>query len=373
MKATFDRHNLLKAVEITSQVIPTRSKNRILHHLLLSTSKKGATLSAADAMEFGEVAIDLMGVHIDEPGNVLLPANHIAYLLRECVDQELTIEGDEATVCIQSHNGKFTVTTEDSGKFPEIMKFHWVKHHSIPADQLKQMINQTLFSAASESARYALQGVRWELAGKKIRLVATDGKRMSMVDGEAESANGHETGDAANVVPTKIMMLLYSVLPDRDDPIQVVFDKNTAAFRIGKTEIHAKLVDGRYPSYREVFPQKFSALIPLKVGPFDIALTQASFAVNLEKRGVDLLFGKNKCFLKLRNHGYGSADVEIPIEYSGKEIGILVDPKLILEFLDTLNQETTITLSMVDNKTVAVFTAPGGFTYIIVPLTTGLE
>lgn len=370
MKAVFDREALAQAFQLTSSVVPARTPKVILQNVKLSVTKKHATLKATDLESVG-ISMEVRGVQVEEPGDILLPTGRVNSILRECSDQELKIEGDGEGVCLRGQFSEFELPGEDADQYPTVAGFEGDKYHSIPSKQLKEMIHRTIFAAATESARYALTGVMWELNEDKVRLVATDGKRMAVVDGNGEAHGGHTTGNQTPVVPTKVMQLLDKNLADTEDPVLVRFSPNDVLFKVGKSEIYGRLVEGRYPTYREVFPKKTAVKIPLMVGPLSSVVRQAAILTDEDTRGVDFSFAKGTLTLQARVAEKGRAKIQLPVAYDSKAMSTTFDPKLVLDMLRVLEPDTEITLELVENNTVALFTAPGNYSYIVVPLTRG--
>jgi DNA polymerase-3 subunit beta len=315
--------------------------------------------------------MEARGVQVEEPGEILLPTGRVLSILRESTDQDLKIEGNEEGTTIRGQFSEFELPGGDPEQYPSVLGFEGDKYHTITAGPLREMINRTIFAAASESARYALTGIMWELQENRVRLVATDGKRMAVVDGKGEAHGSHATGNQTPVVPTKVMSLLEKNLTDPDAPVMVRLTANDALFKVGRSEIYGRLVEGRYPTYREVFPKKTAVKIPLLVGPLASVIRQAAILTDEDTRGVDFDFAKGTLTLKARVAEKGRAEIKLPVAYDGKPMGTTFDPKLVLDMLRVLEPETEITLELVENNTVALFKAPGEYSYVVVPLTRG--
>jgi DNA polymerase III subunit beta len=370
MKAVFDRDALLQAFQLTSSVVPARTPKVILQNIKLTVDKKTAILKATDLESVG-ISMEVRGVQVEEPGDLLLPTGRVLSILRESGDQELKIEGNAEGTTIRGQFSEFELPGEDPEQYPTFPGFEGEKYHTLTAGPLRTMIHRTLFAAAAESARYALTGVMWEMNEDKVRLVATDGKRMAVIDGKGEASGGHGTGNQTPVVPTKVMNLVEKNLNEPDAPVMVRISANDALFKVGRAEIYGRLVEGRYPSYREVFPKKTAVKIPLAVGPLSSVIRQAAILTDEDTRGVDFDFAKGTLTLQARVADKGRAKIQLPVAYDGKPISTTFDPKLVLDMLRVLEPDQEITLELVETNTVALFKADGDYSYIVVPLTRG--
>jgi DNA polymerase-3 subunit beta len=208
----------------------------------------------------------------------------------------------------------------------------------------------------------------WELSGSTARLVATDGRRLAVVEGSATEHGGHDTKGQTPVVPTKAMGLLERNLQDPEEMVRVSLGPNEALFKTERAMIYSRLVEGRYPPYREVFPKKQTVKVPLVVGSFHAAVRQAAIMTDEESKKVVFSFAPKKLTLQARGAATGRSKVELPLEYDGKAINISFDPKYITDMLRVLNPEDALTLELIDGNSVALFRSGEHYSYIVMPL-----
>jgi DNA polymerase-3 subunit beta len=257
---------------------------------------------------------------------------------------------------------------EDPGDFPDIPTFDDGKYHELTAGTLRTMIKRTVFAAAKESTRYAMTGVLWELEGKHAKLVATDSKRLALVVGEAKEVGGHTTAGGSHLVPTKAMSLLERNLHDDDQTVRVSLRPNEVLFQTEKAMIYSRLVEGRYPPYKEIIPKKASAKIPLPVGPFLTAVRQAAIMTDDESKRVVFHFAPEKLTLQAQGPVSGRSKVEMPIEYHGSQIDINFDPQYVIDVLKVLEEDAPLELDLIDGSKPAMFKSGGDYSYLVMPL-----
>ncbi len=368
MKATFDREGLLSAFQIVSSVAPSRSPKAILQNVKLVVGKDRAEVMATD-LEVVGIRMEVRGVQVNQPGEALLPTAKLTSILREVADQEIVIEASKEASLLKGSQSEFELPGEDPAQYPEVSAFEGNNYHQIQANLLKEMITRTAFAAAQENARYALTGVLWELDEEKVRLIATDGRRLAVTQGLGVMHGNHKTGVQTPVVPTKAMSLLEKNLMDPEEQILVAIKPNEALFKTARAVIYSRLVEGRYPPYKEVFPKKTTAKVPLTVGPFQSAVRQAAILTDEESKGVDFTFAKNKLTLKAHVADKGRAKVELPIDYDGKGVEIAFQPKFLTDMLHVLEPDEIINLELADANSAALFKAGENYSYIVMPLT----
>jgi DNA polymerase-3 subunit beta len=269
---------------------------------------------------------------------------------------------------IRGQFNEFEMGGEDPADFPDVPAFAEENYHELAAGVLREMIRRTVFAAATENPRYAVTGILWELEGEEARLIATDGRRLAVSEGPATAHGSHGTKGQTHVVPTKAMQLLERNLQDTEERVHVSLRSNEALFKTERAMIYSRLVEGRYPPYREVFPKKQTVKIPLLVGPFYAAVRQAAIMTDEESKKVVFSFAKGKLTLQSRGAQTGRSKVELPIEYDGKTIDIGFDPKFVTEMLRVLNSDDVLALELVDGNTVALFRCGDNYSYIVMPL-----
>jgi DNA polymerase-3 subunit beta len=172
------------------------------------------------------------------------------------------------------------------------------------------------------------------------------------------------------VVPTKAMSLLERNLTDPGETIRVCFRPNEVLFKTETAMIYSRLVEGRFPNYRQVLPQKLSIKVPITVGPFQSAVRQAAIMTDDESKRVVFAFAKKKLTLQARGTESGRSKVELPLEFDGKAIEMSFDPKFVLDMLRILEPDTVLSLEMNDPATPAVFRRDQDYQYVVVPLVT---
>lgn len=342
MKLAAPRHALAGAFQAVQHAVPAHDQRPILRNVKATAADDHCTLQATN-QEFG-ICLELGDVPVEEPGAALFPANRLMAILREAPDEQLVIETTTDASWIRGNANEFELPGEDPSEFPDLPDFPDDSYHELSASALRELIRRTSFAVAAENARYAMTGVLWELEGYTARLVATDGRRLAVAEGAATPQRDHNTKGRTCVVPSRAMQLLERNLQGVDEPVRVRFRPNEALFRTGRATLHSRLVEGRYPAYREVIPKKATTTIPLIAGPFQTALRQAAIMADDDNHKVALHFTPGTLTLKARGAETGRSQVEAPIDYDGKVVDITFDARLLLDLLRVLPTEAALVL-----------------------------
>jgi DNA polymerase-3 subunit beta len=367
MKAICERESLLRAFQMAASVAPSRSPKPILQNVKLEATANGAILMGTD-LEIG-IRVEVTGFEAEVPGSVILPRDRFGKILAESGDDKLRLESDGSKTVVRGGRSQFQLPSENPDEFPNVLGFEEQKYHEMPARFFREVVRRTVYATDNESSRYALGGVLLELAEDKLTAVATDGRRLARQEGPATSVGGHGTGDNMTIVPTRAMQLIERALSDNEESIHLAARDNDILVRCGRTTINSRLVEGRYPKWRDVFPRREGMIrVDLTAGPFYAAVRQAMIVTSEERRGVNFTFGGGKVVLAAHGAEMGESEVELPVAYDGEAVSITLDPRFFGEFLKVLNAEQTFTIELRNAESAALCTTEDGYAYVIMPL-----
>lgn len=365
MKLHCHRPSLVAALQAVGAVVPSRTPKEILKNVKLVVEDGRVTLQATDQ----EVGIHqrIEGVETSSAGTALLPAGRLLSILRELTDESADIEVTQDTIHIRSGRSEFRLSAEDPSEYPPVPTADDTDGFALESGRLRKMIRRTAFATDVESTRYALGGLQLEVKKDMATLAATDSRRLAVV--HTRISNGATPSDGKPpVIPTKAMSLLEKNIPDDETPTQIMIRDNDVLFQCGHTTIYSRLVEGRFPQYRDVIPADARIQIDLMVSSFYSAIRQAQIVTDEDSRGVDFVFHDGTLTLNSTAADIGQSRVEVPISYDGDELTITFDPRYIADFLKVLDAESSITLNLTDGESAAVFRTDDDYTYVIMPL-----
>ncbi len=367
MKITCNREQLQSAFQTAASVAPARSPKPVLQTVKLEATKESTMLLATD-LEIG-IRINVEGIEVEAPGSVLLPIDRFGPILRESADSRLAIETGAHGTTVKGERSEFKLPAANPDEFPAVTQFSEGKYHELPRRLFHELIRRTLFATDNESSRYALGGVLLEMHEKQIIAVGTDGRRLAKMEGPATSVGGHLTGDTMTIVPARAMQLMDRAFTDADETVQIAARPNDILVRSQRVTIYSRLVEGRFPKWRDVFPQRHDVQkIELPVGQFFAAVRQAAIVTSDESRGVDFTFSDGLCLLTARAAEVGQSHVELPVSYNGPALSITLDPRFLSDFLKVLDAGKMFTLELKDAGSAAVCHTDDGYGYVIMPL-----
>jgi DNA polymerase-3 subunit beta len=372
MKLKCQRDGLLTACQLAGVAVAARTTKPILANVKAIAHDDALTLMATD-LEVG-VRYELRGIDVQRAGEAILPIGRLISILRESTDADVSLDAGDNGTLVRTTTGRFQLHGGDPAEFPDLPTFDpGSTYHEIAGGTLRTMLKRTAFAADRKegTARWAVTGVLWEATDNKARLVATDTKRLAMTEGAA-AVHGAAEKDArgqSHLIPQKAIQLLDRSLMDEGAPIRVALRPNEALFENGPVLIHTKLVEGRFPPYRDIIPKKSAVKLQLPVPDFLSRVRQAAIMTDDETKRVDFHFEAGKVTLKAQGAETGSSEVVLDLpEYAGGEVDIAFDPQYLTEMLRAIEGESTLMLEMTDGQKPALFKVGDSYLYLVMPL-----
>jgi len=363
MKFSADRKGLFEALQILSGVIPVRSVKPVLHHVKLLASGDsveiwGTDLEISLRMRMGEVEIEREGVCV-------LPCGKVTAILREIADERVTLDNEGRECRISASSSLFKLLGWDPGEFPEIPHLPRAGGFDVAAETLREMIRKTVFAAAKEKTRYALNGVLLHIGGEAIEMVATDGRRLARYVVPVENPDGIEQ---RALLPVKGLAQLDKLIGPEDEMIRLFFEENTVGIRTATAELQVRQVEGVFPDFEEVIPKGFESRVTSTAGPFCAALRKASILTSEETRAVQIHLENGNARFTSRSTDVGESKVELPTNIDGKEQDVSFNPEFLLEGLRVLPEDSEFHLDLTDRTSPGRISFGPEYTYVVMPI-----
>jgi len=335
VKFTCDRKDLVDALGIAQSAVPPKSTLAILGNILF--------VAEADAVEMTGTNIDLwarikVGAEVANKGSLTLPARRFAEIARhlDADEVEVSVEGTQATV----KGGRATfklmgLDAADYPVFPEVAPEHTL---TLTQATLKTLIKKTLFAAAEDVTRYALNGICIQAEGNEVRFVATDGYRLAYTSLRTEIEIG---GIVDVILPSKAAGELSKVLAD-DDPVEIAFGENHISFDCGRFRFVTRQAEGKFPPYREVIPQSFEKEIRIGRHAFLDVVDRMALMCDENNRQVIITVRKDQLEVEAKTAEVGEAREPLPCSYDGDEFKVSYNPAFLHEIIATVEGDDVI-------------------------------
>lgn len=367
MKVICDRGALAEALNLAGGVVVSRTPKPVLTCVKLTAGDGVLTLAATDL----EIALHrrIEQVEVSEDGEALIPADRLSAIVRESADPTLTLETDADAAHVRGADSHYKIFGYPAADFPPVKPFTGDADYQISAGNLVDLISKTLFATARENSRYAINGVLMERDGRKLTMVATDGRRLALARG---SVGGDGEAAPSNViVPTKALHLLERLLDDPSEDVNVRIADNQAMFATESTTLTTNLVEGNFPPYQDVVPKDQDKKATFATDTLASGVRRAALLTNEESKGVRMSFTDEQLVLSSRAPEMGEATVNVPVEgYQGEAIEIGFNPQFVTDVLKVVDSDQ-VTIEMKAPNKPGTLKAGSDFTYVVMPISLG--
>jgi DNA polymerase III subunit beta len=368
MKLTIRTQEIVKALYRTQGIADIRSTQAILSHVLLSATTDGVlTVSATDQ------DVGLSGryeAEVEKSGSIAIQARQLYDVVKALNTESLCIEERSGHwIQIESGSGKYRLAGLSGDEFPSLAVHDEIPTSRMPAKELLQMIDRTLFCVSQNDKRHNLGGVYCTKETENtLRFVATDGHRLAMVEKEFDDLKGFEQGA---IVPRKGFQELRRVLSNMEelDIVELGFSGSSGILKAGPVVLSTRLIEGSFPDYKQVIPQSTSKCAKISRQALQESLKRVS--VLSRANGVRLLFDNNKLELVGEDPEFGRANEVIEIDYPHEELNIGFNARYILDILSHIRDEG-IAFSLSDRLSPGIITPieEKGFLAVVMPMRT---
>jgi len=361
MKFSVSKEKLLEGLQTVQNVVSTRTTLPILANVLLQAVDGQLRFTTSDLDVGIRASVE---VNVEKPGATTLPARRLLSIVRELPANEITVEVDSKNVAsIRSGPSFFKILGLPEEEFPPLAKFENAKTFTLRQKDLKDALKKTAYAISTDETRYVLNGILFSFRENKLTLVATDGRRLALVDIELEFPRSHE-GDV--IIPSKTVNEIARLLTD-DGEIKISIGENQAAFEVNGTLLVSKLIEGNYPNYKQVIPAETKERVTLERVIFHDAVHRVSLLASEKSNSVKLVFTKNNLEIAANTPDVGEARESLAIAYKGRDMAIAFNPEFLMAPLKNLSVDEVF-LDLIDEMSPGVVKIQGPFLYVIMPM-----
>src|ERR1700746_1270260 len=286
MKFSVAKEKLLEGLQQVQNVVSTRTTLPILSNVLLQAHGDEIHLTTTD------LDVGVRGsceADVEKEGATTLPARRLFTIVRELPSSEIQIDvNGKNAASIRSGQSFLKIRGLPKEKSPPLPKFEGAKVVTIRQKDLRDGLRKTSYAISTDETRYVLNGVLFSFKDNKLTLVATDGRRLAMVDIELEFPRSNE---ADIIVPTKAVTELHRLLTDEGD-VKVSVGSGQIAFDLNKTLLVSKLIEGNYPNYKQVIPSEAKERVTLERETLLNAVRRVALLASEKSNSVKLSFSK---------------------------------------------------------------------------------
>ncbi len=366
MKISVTKEDLSNGLQSVQNVVGTRSTLPILSNVLLVASENKLELRATDL----EVSIHArVPAKVEREGASTIPARRIFGLVREIEATEIEIEiNDKEIATVKAGGASYKLHGIGAEEYPPEAKFKESGKIKLPQAKLREMLKKTAYAVSTDESRHTLNGINFIAEPERITLVATDGRRLALVEEELEEGTKGQF-----IMPTKSVTELQRILQGEGE-VEVSISETHAELKVAQEKgehikIHSKLVEGNFPNYKQVIPKESKQRIPVIREELLHALRRADQITSDKANSVKLKFADNTLSITANTPEVGSGNENLAIQYTGPEIEVAFNPVYLMEPLKILEGDE-IFVELTDNLSPGVIKSNTPFLYVLMPMRT---
>ncbi len=369
MKLKIKKEEILKGLQRIQGVVEKKNTMPILSNMLLTADSNGIEIVATD------LEIGLRGryaAEVEKPGAVTVSAKKMYEIVRELPAEDIQIKVEENNfVKIQSGRSQFKLVGLPREEYPSLPDVAEEGMIVFDGATFRDMIKKTLYAVGENDARFVLNGLFIHMTkvkgGLSVRMVGTDGHRLSMIDRIVDAEHKEESV----IVPKKAMLELRRLL-EEDSPtaeLRVGFSKNHALFMRDGLFMVSKLIDGNYPNYLQVVPAKSTKKFAVSKDAFTHAVKRVSILSKEKTNAVKMQLDTDRLVLSTNNPEVGEASEELGVTYQGESIAIGFNSRYVMDVLTAMDRQM-INLELNDPLSPCLITEEGDDQYkcVVMPM-----
>jgi len=372
MEIKIDRETLLKGISRVQGILEKRSHMPILSTVLLTTKDNELEISATD-LEIGFQ--NSYPVEIIRPGTITISGKKLLDITKETDSKKIYIsEKDNNWIYISDNNAHYNLSCLPADEFPVLTEPEDMIMIQIDGNMLAEMINKTIHSITMEEAGFKLSGVFMERIDKGgegfLRMVATDGHRLSLVDKKTPDIQKIEMKQGV-MIPRKGLVELNKLVLENGD-IFFGLKQNNLVAKKGKALIVIRLLDAKFPDYQNVIPERGEDkenIITINKKPLLEAMKRMMIIRSDQYQGVKMSIGADYLEMVSVNPDLGNVEEKVEVKYEGEPIEMGFNPRYFIDALQPMDSDI-VYLDIKDQTSPCLITGDqdDGFLGLIMPM-----
>ncbi len=369
MEITLDRERFLQILAHTQGVVDKRHSMTVLTNILLEADEGRLSVTATDL----EVSLlQTCEAEVKKAGRAATSARKLFEIVREAGSEAVTIKKtDNQWVEVSYGRSEFKLLGIDPEEHPGMpaagQNGSKVTKIELDAGDLAEVIRKTIFAVSADDTRSNLSGVYLEKGTKKgqVRLVATDGHRLAMVDRKVKG----QGPDKGVILPKKGLGELAKLLPEETGTVSLAVSETTVTAELGERTFSMRLVEGNFPDYHQVVPKETVKVITAQRDDLLQTVRRVSILSSERARGIKLSLRGGALEIAANNPDLGEAHEDISIEYDGDEFEIGFNARYVADVLGVLPEGSTIEIGFGDELSPGVIRGDDAdYSYVVMPM-----
>jgi len=366
MKFKIDKLDFMKMLQKIQGIVEKRTTMPILANVALSAASGRINVMATDLEVFIKDSVE---AEVTEDGDITVNARKLFEIVKELPGEEISVSaGDDDKMTVKAAKARFNIMGLPMKDFPVFPEVAEEDLETIEGETLREMIDKTSFAVSTDETRYNINGFLLERDDKVLRMVATDGHRLALI--EKEDVKGISGADKHGVLlPRKGVMEFRRLLEEKEGEFKLGITEKSAVMKRDETVIITRLLEGEFPDYGKVIPKGNDKLVKAGRSSLIGSLKRVSILSTDKVKGVKFEFSPSRLVVSSSSPEIGEATEDLEVDYQGEEIEISFNARYLIDMLEAVDEEE-ITIRMKDSLLPGVVQPVGskGYTYVIMPM-----
>ena len=343
MKLKIEKKDLVNLLSKTQNIVEKRNTMPVLVNVLFEAKKDMLKVFATDL----EVSLtDQATAEIKEDGLLAINARNLFDIVKELSDGPIHLTKNKNNrLEIKQNKSIFNLVGISAEEYPIFPSYKTKDFIKMNPKTLTGMIERTIYSVSNDETRYHLNGVYFEKMTQNgspcFRMVATDGHRLSLVDREiTKEMSDTVLPNQGVIIPRKGLTEIKKIVDHLDSDVEMAFEGAQLIIRTNSTVLMIRLIEGKYPNYQQLIPQKMKKQALINREIFLGSIRRVSLLSNHKSKGVTISLTNGKMEITSNNPDLGDAKEEIDVDYDGDNLKIGFNAKYILDILNSFEEDS---------------------------------
>ena len=347
MNFSISKESFSHLLYLTNTIVEKKTTMPILAHVNFSAADGKLKVYATD------LEISFVGeadAEITTPGSITVSAKVIHDVIKELPEDEINVQvGKNQRLEVESGQARFKINGVSSDEFPTVVGTELKGAVTVDATKLYEMLDKTAYSVSTDETRYNINGVFLETINTPIRndkvtlrMVATDGHRLSYIDRPAEGLSVAENV----IIPRKGIQEIKKVLEGNDGVASVSINEGFFTVQSKNVTLGVRLIDGQYPDYRQVIPVATSTTIDLSRSDFLSAVRRVSLVTTDRSKTVKFKLVAGNLVVSSSSPEYGEATESLAVNQTGDDVTIGFSARYLLDLLNAMPHAETVQIRL---------------------------
>lgn len=338
MRVTILNEKLMQALNVVGKGVASRPQLPVLTNVLIRTVSGGVEFLSTDL----EISFRIkVGAKVMEEGEVAVSGRVLSELVATLPPGPVELVVEKESLLLEADGIRSAISSVSSGEFPEIPSFSGKADVEVGIEELVSQVERVGLASAKDDTRPVLTGILWGAGEGEIKLVATDGYRLSL--GELRVKDGKMKERL--ILPARALLELVRIAGKEEEKVVAVrfeTEKQQVVFKLGEVEIVSRLLSGEFPPYEAIIPATHITRVIVGREVVLEAVRRASIFARESANIVKLAVGEGKITVSANGAQTGSSQSELSAEVEGEGLEVAFNSRYLSEYLGVVTSERIV-------------------------------